>query len=253
MMNTIHNARDESRYMSQYPTQTEDTSGLKSSPSSQGVRFVPMSPVSNSRAMLKGSSMPSQSSSSSMKNQAMNDPNSLGRSSMRPFYPPNYVSKAHLIRQMDRKEFIKMLMTEQEREQFKIDDDNFDVREPESITQQKESDYSGEDKMKIEQFKIKAEYAKATKKEEDKNKEDKKPAAAQTWTENKKIEEKNINDSKQSEKDTKLGVALPTVSMVMKYDEPVKTTTSSSMEVGEAPTTTTEMPAITTINSIVQL
>lgn len=42
-------------------------------------------------------------------------------SSMRPHYPPNYVSKAHMLKTMDRKEFIKMmLMAEQEQMKMKI-------------------------------------------------------------------------------------------------------------------------------------
>ncbi len=48
------------------------------------------------------------------------DSNSLGRSPMRPSYPPNYVSKAHLLKSMDRGQFIKLMLLEEEREKMRL-------------------------------------------------------------------------------------------------------------------------------------
>lgn len=47
--------------------------------------------------------------------------NPASRSSpARPHYPANYVSKAHLLKTMDRQEFIKMMMMQEERENMRM-------------------------------------------------------------------------------------------------------------------------------------
>lgn len=50
----------------------------------------------------------------------VNVKSAIHQSPMRPYYPPNYVSKAHLLKSMDRKEFVKMMLMEEEREKLKM-------------------------------------------------------------------------------------------------------------------------------------
>lgn len=53
---------------------------------------------------------------------------------IRPNYPPNYVSKAHVLKSMDRKEFIKMMLMEDEKDRLKMNITQVDNVEPTTTT-----------------------------------------------------------------------------------------------------------------------